>query len=44
MKVGLAPCEVVQHPVSIKKRISFIMNAAAEFHPPVAKNEVLTLF
>jgi len=27
-----------------KKRISFIMNAAAEFHPPVVKNEVLTLF
>ena len=27
-----------------KKRISFIMNAAAGFHPPVVKNEVLALF
>jgi len=30
--------------VNKKKRISFIMNAAAEFHPPVVKNGVLTLF
>jgi len=51
MKVGLAACEIVQHPVriiktcvNIKKRISFIMNAAADFHSPVVKNEVSTLF
>jgi len=27
-----------------KINISFIMNAATEFHPPVVKNEVLVLF
>ena len=44
MNVGLAACEVVQHPEWIKKSILFIMIAAAQFHPPVVKNQVSTLF
>jgi len=35
----------VQHPVLIKKEIiSFTVIAPGEFHPPVVKNVVLTLF
>ena len=30
--------------VHLKKSVSFIMNAAAEFHPPVVKKQVSTLF
>ena len=37
---SLRSCET---PNVNKKHISFNMNAAAEFHPPVAKNEVLTV-
>jgi len=43
----LAACEIVllvQCIVQLKKQISLIMNAAAEFHPPVVKNKALTLF
>jgi len=35
---------LVQYLVQLKKQISLIMNAAAEFHPPVVKNKALTLF
>jgi len=44
MKVDLPARDVCTTRSVKKKHISFAVIAAAEFHPPVVKNEVLTLY